>query len=316
MCIIIALHVLMICTVSLSSLTKPKPKPKPKKRRKNMRFSTSTFSDRNSHKLVHIAIMSTWNDQIIRNNIRTSWLKFEGNYSYTFIVGQPQHDSTTTSVINANKKGLTQLNKEMKRYNDILMGNFIDSYYNLTRKAVTMLSLRNKADYLFKADTDTYVNIPHLLRYIKMKRDRIVEYAGRLVKTLYPDRDSKARWYMPYSSWPNNSSYPEFAQGQGYLIKSSLANCMSKVVDDDWPDSRLDFPLEDVFVGILANKCKAKTHHLVTLAQYVKIHDENRNTNVESAWLANVPGDVYKYWIFAHRLNEAQILTKLLERSV
>jgi hypothetical protein len=149
-----------------------------------------------------------------------------------------------------------------------------------------------------------------------MKRDTIVEYAGRLVKTLYPDRDSKARWYMPYSSWPNNSSYPEFAQGQGYLIKSSLANCMSKVVADDWPDSRLDFPLEDVFVGILANKCKAKTHHLVTLAQYVKIHDENRNTNVESAWLANVPGDVYKYWIFAHRLNEAQILTKLLERSV
>lgn len=257
---------------------------------------------------VHIAIMTGWNDYTSRQDIRKSWLTFRGNYSYTFIVGK----SSANQPLRRQKR-MSQLDKEMKTHNDILIGDFTDSYYNLTRKAVTMLTLHNKADFIFKADVDTYVNIPHLLRYISVKKNTSVQYAGRIVKELLPNRDVHARWYMPLSSWPSDKPFPDFAQGQGYLLHSTLAKCMQRVVEKDWPEGKLDFPLEDVFIGVLANRCGVIPNHLVSLAQYAKEKTSKRSRNISDELSSGEVVAMNQHWIYCHRKTESEILVKLLE---
>mgnify|MGYP003385549310 FL=1 len=276
----------------------------------------------NSYTTVHFAIMTTWNEFNTRLIIRRSWLTFPGNYSYSFIIGKAKDDK--------HKEGAQLLQTEMTTYGDLVTGDFIDSYYNLTRKAVVMLSLNNQADYLFKADTDTYVNVPHLLRYLNRKRSLPVQYAGRLVKSLLPDRDKAARWHVPSSAWPDDTKvFPPFAQGQGYLLKSSLAQCMLQTIHQDWPDSRLDFPLEDVFIGILAESCRVYPKHLVSFAQYMKQKKDRLVVpgpaqgqvkgglvvGMGSEVAAPIPQHNYqlKEWIYAHRKTGSEILVHLLE---
>ena len=268
------------------------PPKKNRKRRSKFLKLPATF---NSYTAVHIAIMVTWNGYKYRQSIRQSWLSFRGNYSYCFIVGTPQDE---------HKHVLKKLEVEQRTYNDIIVGNFIDSYYNLTRKAITMLSMHHRADYLFKADTDTYVNIPQLLRYIESIRHKPeINYAGRVVKSLLPDRDVNARWYIPESAWPDdNTAFPDFAQGQGYILKSTLAQCMLQIVDKELSQASQNFPLEDVFIGILAKACDSTPKHLVSFAQYM-----NRKESGDRSI-------THREWVYAHRKTDSEILVKLLER--
>lgn len=256
-----------------------------------------------SRAVVHIAIMATWNDFNNRYRIRNSWLQFSGNYSYSFIVGKPATDNE--------RKMNDKLHHEILKYKDIITGDFVDSYYNLTRKAVVMLDQRGKAEYIFKADTDTYVNVPQLLQFLQAqtRRESPVKYAGRVASPMRPDRDEKGRWYMPRSSWPDdNKPFPPFAQGQGYLIESGLAECMMSRVRRNWTESALAFPLEDVFVGLLAESCGVVPRHLVSLAQVQK-QKRSRVGGQEGVGTELS----HKSWIFAHRKTETDILMKLLE---
>jgi len=60
------------------------------------------------------------------------------------------------------------VNREFERHKDLVQGNFIDSYRNLTLKAV--LGLRwlsqycRQAPFVIKTDDDTFINIFEIVR--------------------------------------------------------------------------------------------------------------------------------------------------------
>jgi len=64
-----------------------------------------------------------------------------------------------------------QINAEFKKHGDLVQGSFIDSYKNLTLKAV--LGLRwmsqycSEAPFAIKTDDDTFLNIFEMVRLMK-----------------------------------------------------------------------------------------------------------------------------------------------------
>ncbi|ESO87749.1 hypothetical protein LOTGIDRAFT_67146, partial [Lottia gigantea] len=60
--------------------------------------------------------------------------------------------------ISSNKNGMKRLIEEQKRHGDIVQGNFVDSYHNLTHKAVMALrwiyEYCSSARYVIKSDDD------------------------------------------------------------------------------------------------------------------------------------------------------------------
>ncbi|XP_076275523.1 beta-1,3-galactosyltransferase 1-like isoform X3 [Rhynchophorus ferrugineus] len=112
-----------------------------------------------------------------------------------------------------------EIEMESKLYGDIIQGNFIDSYHNLTYK--TVMSLKYvvyhcpKVLYILKIDDDSFVNTPLLLNFLK--NDLSPNGAANLFlcndMTGSPViRDNQSKWYVPEDVYPDNS-YPSYCSG-------------------------------------------------------------------------------------------------------
>ena len=114
-----------------------------------------------------------------RNNIRETWANSNlfQNYSMriVFLLGKPKKDSTQALI-----------DHESVLHGDIVQGNFIDDYHNLTHKGV--LGLRwvtencRQAKAIVKVDDDVFLNI------FKLMDDMVTEYSNISRKILCPVR--------------------------------------------------------------------------------------------------------------------------------
>ncbi|CAC5410968.1 unnamed protein product [Mytilus coruscus] len=101
-----------------------------------------------------------------RNLIRSTYgsiSEFENQHiEYIFVLGQ-------TSNITVQR----EINDESRKYKDIVQGNFVDSYRNLTYKLVFSMfwvnSYCSRAKYVVKVDDDIIINIPFLIRHLQQK---------------------------------------------------------------------------------------------------------------------------------------------------
>ena len=114
------------------------------------------------------------------------------------------------------------------------------------------------ADYHFKTDSDTYVNIPNLFNIINNQLDFMSHtignqiYAGVLSFNAPVFREGKlglSKTFFP------NDTFTRFALGEGYLLSNQLVKCMSKQLDAGVAPNPLKFPLEDVYIGLLSQYC-------------------------------------------------------------
>jgi hypothetical protein len=118
-----------------------------------------------------------------------------------------------------------KIKREMKTYNDLIIGNFVDSYDNLTLKTMSLLEWTktycSEARYLLKTDDDAWVNVPNILKII----DRIDKENGNW-KSIYgnlttvwtgPYRDFESKYFVSMEQYPN-SSFPVYIYGAAYLI--------------------------------------------------------------------------------------------------
>ena len=99
-----------------------------------------------------------------RKSFRETWANIDKKYTIyntrlVFLLGKPQNDSTQKTI-----------RKENECFGDIVQGNFMDSYHNLTHKAV--LGLRwvtencRQARFIVKVDDDVFVNVFKLISII------------------------------------------------------------------------------------------------------------------------------------------------------
>ena len=155
------------------------------------------------------------------------------------------------------------LEAESKRYGDIVVADFVDSYRNLSLKMGAVLHWSSTfcpgARHLQKVDEDTVVNLPALVRLLEELPSR--GYARRFVlgHRHYVDRPRVVRsghWAVEPDAYPL-PYFPRYLYGHCYVISGDVVRDLLRA------HSRTPLvPVEDAYLtGILAHSVGALRLH-------------------------------------------------------
>lgn len=151
---------------------------------------------------------------------------------------------------------------ESRRFNDILQGNFLDTYRNLTRKHLMGLQwvTNNCKDvkYIMKMDDDIVVNIYGVLEKLRSGMIKDNSLTGYILKNMIPVREPANKWYVSKVEYAE-SIYPDFVSGWLYITHPQVA---SRLIDYA-EFSHEYFWIDDVFVtGILRQALNIKIQNI------------------------------------------------------
>ncbi|XP_039614536.1 beta-1,3-galactosyltransferase 5-like [Polypterus senegalus] len=182
-----------------------------------------------------------------RNTIRNTWAKKQQDKKYPwqtfFLIGHPWADGISPEFV-----------KEQELFGDILLGNYADCYRNLTLKVMHGLwwTLKDcEAQYILKTDDDCFVNSDRLVRFlVEHNTVRHDLYIGSVFAPGKRQviRDPESKWYVSKEDFLEDN-YPPYASGIGYLLSLDAAYRILTAAQ-----YIPVLPVEDAYVGILANK--------------------------------------------------------------
>ena len=181
-----------------------------------------------------------------RRAIRETWAKS----------AKQNHNIGTLFVVARSLKQdvMDQVNEESKQHRDILMADFVDSYYNLTLKTVFTLNWINqtcRSAFAAIVDDDVILNPENLLQLTE---------SGRVNRSLHcfpqlnarPVRDPLHKNYMPQDLYPADF-WPNYCVGQGVVMSGAIAGDL--VAGAFREDTQPKVYIEDVFMfGIVAER--------------------------------------------------------------
>lgn len=186
-----------------------------------------------------------------RHAIRSTWTMASSTLvRHVFLVGYSLNTSWNDNI-----------RKESRVFKDILQGDFMDSYYNLTLNILMGLEWSHlfcyNATFILKADDDTFVNTPYLLHVLQTNVS--FDYRGVIIGKL--NRDGKVRrnglWKVGTDSYPF-PHYPNYMFGNTYLVSRNIANRLVKA-----SEYMPYLPIEDAYItGILAKSIRTKHQHI------------------------------------------------------
>ncbi|KAM6946359.1 UDP-GlcNAc:betaGal beta-1,3-N-acetylglucosaminyltransferase 9 [Aplochiton taeniatus] len=140
------------------------------------------------------------------------------------------------------------LQYESSTYQDILLWDFQDTFFNLTLKETHFLQWVNDScpgvRFIFKGDADVYVNVENILemlRFQTMDRDLFV---GDIIFHARPIRRRSSKYFVPESVY-GAGVYPSYAGGGGFVMSGHTARRLSKACQQVEV-----FPIDDVFLGM------------------------------------------------------------------
>lgn len=149
------------------------------------------------------------------------------------------------------------LRQEAVNYQDIVFGNFIDSYRNLTRKmvlGVEWAAAHCQAQYVMKADDDSYVAVLELTQWLeeyqRTQGHNKALYMGAALINKEPFREQDNKFYVSVKEYPAKT-FPPYASGPGYVFSGNLLTKLSNAIKV----ARL-FPNEDACFGALMQHIK------------------------------------------------------------
>ena len=194
--------------------------------------------------LVVVVYVHTSPDHLERRmTIRETWgnpKNFEKEYMrVVFVVGLPEKNDTQN-----------YLEMESRYYGDILQANFVDSYRNLTYKA--MLGLKWTSSYcshvpfVLKTDDDMFVNVFNLVRHLRSLYAHGINTNMTIMCFLFdyasPVYRNKAnKWYVSPREFAD-TKYPIYCSGTAWIYSMDLVTELFRVaeytrffwVDDLW----------------------------------------------------------------------------------
>ena len=175
-----------------------------------------------------------------RDAIRATWGKrdYSVPVRFVFVLGESESHPS-----------LTALKHEADLYRDIIMGNFTDTYRNLTIKALFGLQWTqaycSDVQYVLKTDDDTYFNTTRLLHYLKLLPANKPLILGSLNSKAAVSR--RGLWQVTQDQF-SAATYPSYCSGCAYVLSHSVLAPLLQAVHKV---SLL--PIEDVYItGILA----------------------------------------------------------------
>ncbi|KAH8409468.1 hypothetical protein KR222_006332 [Zaprionus bogoriensis] len=201
-----------------------------------------------------ILITSAQTHAEARMSIRQTWGHYgtRRDIGMAFVLGRGTNETVNKA-----------LSEENFMYGDLIRGNFIDSYNNLTLKTISSLEWVDqhcsRAKYVLKTDDDMFINVPKLLNFVrqleKHKDKRLI--FGRLAKKWKPIRNKKSKYYVSTDQFPA-AVFPSFTTGPAYVMTGSI-------VHDLYVRSlkTVYLKLEDVFTtGIVAQSLGIERLHV------------------------------------------------------
>ncbi|KAH8255709.1 hypothetical protein KR038_009060 [Drosophila bunnanda] len=207
-----------------------------------------------------------------RSVIRETWGGFnsvqDSPLRLIFALGAVQNDSMQTSLI-----------EEQSLFGDLLQGNFIDTYVNITYKHVMVLKWFNlhcnQAKLLMKIDDDIFVNTKLLWDNLveplkapnKILDDILQRRENVLLCSKNPNprviRANNSKWRVTYDEYPD-THYPDFCPGFTVIYSPDV----SKRLYDEVQQAPY-FRLDDVYItGIMSKRANISITDLKPFVLY------------------------------------------------
>lgn len=192
-----------------------------------------------SHLDARLAIRQTWGHFGIRRDV-----------TMAFLLGR-----ITNSTLNA------ALKQENFIYDDLILGNFIDSYNNLTLKTISGLEWIDrhcsKVQFILKTDDDMFINVARLLQFLDNHKKYKRSIYGRLARKWKPIRSKKSKYYVSKEQF-SALVFPSFTTGPAYVLTNDIVHDLYMAAM-----KHVYLKLEDVFTtGILAQELAIRRFHV------------------------------------------------------
>ncbi|XP_020915013.2 beta-1,3-galactosyltransferase 5 [Exaiptasia diaphana] len=193
------------------------------------------------------AIRVTWGQET--NDINRMDLEKRLTWKTVFLVGKSQNETVNDLMV-----------VESQRYQDIVIGDFLDTYRNLTYKTLLTLEWPVKycryAKYIMKTDEDCYINVMPVINLLaQYQRKTNPLYLGSIHWKNKPSRRKSSKFYVSSKEY-RGIVYPPYAAGGGYVFTASLAPKLLHA-----SESKPAFPMEDAYFGLLMQHIGVKPTH-------------------------------------------------------
>ncbi|XP_046556766.1 UDP-GalNAc:beta-1,3-N-acetylgalactosaminyltransferase 1-like [Haliotis rubra] len=175
------------------------------------KFSMDTDNCKGMGPVVVIVHTAMYNAQK-RQNIRKDTSGSEPLLTVVFLVGETNNASLQAEV-----------ERESQKYQDIVQGNFIDSYHNLTHKHIMgyhwVITHCKNVRYVIKIDDDVVVHVNNVLRYLLLNAFP-EEHIMCLVEK-WSKKKTAGKWAISEQEYPF-IRYPRYCAGFAYITTLSV----------------------------------------------------------------------------------------------
>ncbi|KAF2360812.1 Glycosyl transferase family 31, partial [Trinorchestia longiramus] len=219
-----------------------------------------------------ILVHTSPSNLIQRNSIRRTWggvraLPDGRSVALLFVMGLPFKEKSP-AIREPNDRALKELTRnEAARHQDILIGNFYDTYHNLSIKHE--LGLRwctlhcSRSSLILKADDDAFVDVfglfSFLARTLEMLTPSHMLACDVIPEGTIPKRSGK--WAVEKDLY-SESSYPRYCSGLAYVMSMDVAKAViEKTNVEPW------LWVDDVWVTGLLTK-HLNVHYILLNARY------------------------------------------------
>lgn len=220
----------------------------------------------------------------LRDSIRTSWgnceqlSRYKDEYIQFVDKGVAVNCKLFFYMGLSDDEELNDLNiQELQKYNDVIIGDFKDSYFNMTSKILFVLNwvLKNmKMKYILKTDDDIFMNIPKLIAKLNTKYKGISRLYGGNVYFASVVRDKKHRHYLTRDEFPDDW-YPPYNKGSQLVISGNLLEPLMEM------STRIKrFQIDDAYIGLVMN-------HIKVLPTRIKEFTQNQWVNYFVYWISS-----------------------------
>ncbi|XP_057692343.1 UDP-GlcNAc:betaGal beta-1,3-N-acetylglucosaminyltransferase 9 [Corythoichthys intestinalis] len=195
-----------------------------------------------SHELyMLIAVKSVAADFDKRQVVRRTWGKETKSIRTVFLLGVPKN-RTALPLWNQ------LLTYESQTFEDILLWDFEDTFFNLTLKEIHFLEWINhtcpQVKFIFKGDADVYVNVDNIMEMLQDEKSDQDLFVGDIIVNAKPIRRRSSKYYVPEFVY-GSALYPSYAGGGGFVMSGYTARRLSASCQQ----VEL-FPIDDVFLGM------------------------------------------------------------------
>ena len=199
-----------------------------------------------------ILILSSHSHMDTREAIRKTWGSIASTAAWP-LIGGVKESVKLVFLFGRGRSALgdSLVKEESKLYGDVVQADFVDSYFNLTRKILTGLRWASifcpGAKFILKADEDVFVSIPNLIEVLK---ERPLPLGGMIYGYVHDNATvlRKGRWAVTMTDFPFKI-YPPYTCGNTYVLSGNIIKVIYNI------SQYLPFlNIEDVFVTGITRK--------------------------------------------------------------